>query len=178
MFVGSRRIGFQILPQCRLEEQFSGLVDRPLRGRCSFRRPRAAIVLASSKGLLDPPMPVSSRPFAKNRRSDAHQRCAFLRPIAKVLRHPHRKLRKIDMKLCLQPVAQFAQLNKIFPGCFGFLGNRGIVIRPRIDNRGSASRFSRSSRSFSGVNPNLLPSPATFTPEEPADAIHLPPRSD
>src|SRR5258707_234888 len=39
----------------------------------------------------------------------------------------------------------------------------GIHISPSIDRRGSASSASICSRKSSGANPNLLPSPATFT---------------
>src|SRR5438132_312418 len=39
----------------------------------------------------------------------------------------------------------------------------GIIIKPSIDNRGNASSNSISARTFSGLKPNLLPSPATFT---------------
>src|SRR6266404_3838407 len=63
MFVGSRRIGFQSYHNVDLKSNSRAWWIGRSAGDVSFRRPRAAIVLASSKGLLDPPMPVSFETF-------------------------------------------------------------------------------------------------------------------
>src|SRR6266568_3839177 len=81
------------------------------------------------------------RPLSKNRRPHSDQRCAFFNRDREILRHPHRELRKIDMKLRLQASAQLAQLNKIFPRSFGFLGDRRDRHKPQ--NRQSWQREQR-----------------------------------
>src|SRR4051794_27592680 len=49
------------------------------------------------------------RSFAENRGPDADESCALFNRNRVILRHPNRKLRKIDMELGLHPVAQLTK---------------------------------------------------------------------
>src|ERR1700736_71509 len=76
----------------------------------------------SNSRTLDGYAPTARRPpsfflatsLAKNRSSNSHERRSFFNRDRKILRHSHRQLRKIDMELRLEPIAQLAQLDKIF----------------------------------------------------------------
>src|SRR5882724_3926318 len=85
MFVGSRRIGFQSYHNVDLKSNSRAWWIGRSAGDVSFRRPRAAIVLASSKGLLDPPMPVSFETF---RQKSPFRRAPTLRLLRPLSRSP------------------------------------------------------------------------------------------
>src|SRR6266436_2423833 len=80
MFVGSRRIWFQSYHNVDLKSNSRAWWIGRSAGDVSFRRPRAAIVLASSKGLLDPPMPVSFETFLQKSQSQPAPALRLLRP--------------------------------------------------------------------------------------------------
>src|SRR5262249_3593887 len=61
--------------------------------------------------------------LTENRRAYAHKRRTLFDRDGIILRHAHRKLGEIDTELGLKSIAQLAQLHKILPRCFRFLGN-------------------------------------------------------
>src|SRR5437879_8184520 len=123
MFVGSRRMGFQSYHDVDLESNSRAWwIEQSLARWCKCRRSQVELASPAER----PSHLFSSwlRSFSKNRRPHSDQRCAFFNRDREILRHPHRELRKIDMKLRLQASAQLEQLNKIFPRSLGFLGDR------------------------------------------------------
>src|SRR5439155_1422450 len=130
MFVGSRRMRFQSYHDVDLESNSRAWwIEQSLARWYKCRRDR--VELAS---LAKRPIHLFLswlRSFSKNRRPHSDQRCAFFNRDREILRHSHRELRKIDMKLRLHASAQLAQLNKIFPRSFGFLGDRRDRHKPQ-----------------------------------------------
>src|SRR5437870_12760291 len=64
------------------------------------------------------------RSLAENRRAHTHKSRAFLDGDRKILRHSHGKMRKFHIEFFFERIPQFAQLNKKFPGAFGFFRER------------------------------------------------------
>src|SRR5206468_6828804 len=130
MFVGSRRMRFQSYHDVDLESNSRAWwIEQSLARWYKCRRDRVELASPAAR-----PIHLFSswlRSFSKNRRPHSDQRCAFFNRDREILRHPHRELRKIDMKLRLQASAQLAQLNKIFPRSFGFLGDRRDRHKPQ-----------------------------------------------
>ncbi len=67
-----------------------------------------ALFLASSKDCSIHLFALWLRAFSENRGANPHQRRAFFHRNRKILGHAHRELRKIDVKLRLQAIAQLA----------------------------------------------------------------------
>src|SRR5438128_7642541 len=105
MFVGSRRMGFRSYHDVDLESNSRAWwIEQPLARWCKCRRSQVELASPAER----PSHLFSSwlRSFPKNRGPDPDQRRAFFDCDRKILRHSHRELRKIDMKFCLQPIAQ------------------------------------------------------------------------
>src|SRR6266852_6426647 len=130
MFVGSRRMGFQSYHDLDLESNSRAWwIEQSLARWYKCRRSRLELASPAER-----PIHLFSswlRSFPKNRGSNPDQRRAFFNRDRKILGHSHRELRKIDMKLRLQASAQLAQLNKIFPRGFDFLGDRRDRHKPQ-----------------------------------------------
>src|SRR6266446_2779836 len=140
MFVGSRRMGFRSYHDVHLESNSRAWwIEQSLARWYKCRRDR--VELASPAERPSHLFSFWLRALSKNRSPDPDQRCAFFNRNREILGHAHRKLRKIDMKLRLQASAQLAQLNKIFPRSFGFLGDRRDRHKPQ--NRQSWQREQR-----------------------------------
>src|SRR5260370_9658863 len=137
MFVGSRRMGFRSYHDVDLESNSRAWwIEQSLARWYKCRRSRGELASPAERPIHL--FALELRPLSKNRRSNPHQGRAFFHRNREILGHSHRHLRKIDMKLRLQASAQLAQLNKIFPRSFGFLGDRRDRHKPQ--NRQSWQR--------------------------------------
>src|SRR6266699_1263493 len=140
MFVGSRRMGFRSYHDVDLESNSRAWwIEQSLARWYKYRRSRVELASPAERPIHL--FALELRPLSKNRRSNPHQGRAFFHRNREILGHSHRHLRKLDMKLRLQASAQLAQLNKIFPRSFGFLGDRRDRHKPQ--NRQSWQREQR-----------------------------------